>query len=210
MTLRAEPLIKRTVAFFDGQNLFYAAKNAFDCRFPNYDPRALALAVCRSRGWQLTGVHFYTGISEIDIAWNRFWNAKLAVMGTRGVRVVTPRLKYSRRTVALPDGTSKFVLVEQEKGIDVRIALDVVSMARQGIYDVAVIFSQNQGLVGAVDEVKSISVAENRWLRVACAFPVSPTYSNTRGINGTEWISIDRPTYNACIDPADYREKPAD
>lgn len=31
-----EPAIKRVVAFFDGQNLFYAAKYAFGYNWPNY------------------------------------------------------------------------------------------------------------------------------------------------------------------------------
>ena len=38
----AEPSQKRTVAFFDGQNLFYAVKKAFGYNWPNYDPLALA------------------------------------------------------------------------------------------------------------------------------------------------------------------------
>ena len=41
----------------------------------------------------------------------------------------------------------------------------------------------------------------------ACAFPVSPTYENERGINRIDWIPIDRATYNACLDPNDYRMK---
>ena len=48
-----EPEVKRTVAFIDGQNLFYAARNAFGYKFPNYDVAALAAAVCRQQGWQL-------------------------------------------------------------------------------------------------------------------------------------------------------------
>jgi hypothetical protein len=35
-----------------------------------------------------------------------------------------------------------------------------------------------------------------------------PTTENRRGINGTEWIHIDRATYDACLDPNDYRPKP--
>lgn len=27
------------------------------------------------------------------------------------------------------------------------------------------------------------------------------------GINGTEWIAINRPTYDACLDPNDYRPR---
>jgi hypothetical protein len=29
-----------------------------------------------------------------------------------------------------------------------------------------------------------------------------------RGINGTDWIKIDRATYDACLDARDYRPKP--
>src|SRR5271157_1792128 len=56
----AEPLVKRAVAFFDGQNLFHAAKEAFGHRFPNYDPPALAKRICQERGWQLVQTLFYT------------------------------------------------------------------------------------------------------------------------------------------------------
>ncbi len=47
----AEPAAKRTIAFFDGQNLFYAARHAFGYLWPNYDPLKLAQAVCQAQGW---------------------------------------------------------------------------------------------------------------------------------------------------------------
>jgi hypothetical protein len=50
---------------------------------------------------------------------------------------------------------------------------------------------------------------QNRWIKPACAFPTSPTVQKTRGINGTDWIRIDRTTYDACVDPNDYRPKKA-
>jgi hypothetical protein len=46
-------------------------------------------------------------------------------------------------------------------------------------------------------------------IKVACAYPTSPTRRNTRGINGTEWVQIDRTMYDSCIDSRDYRPKPA-
>ncbi len=78
--MRVEPPVKRTVAFFDGQNLFYAVKKAFGYGWPNYDPLALARAVCAARGWNLQGTRFYTGLPNAtdDPFWNHFWNAKLA------------------------------------------------------------------------------------------------------------------------------------
>ena len=44
-------------------------------------------------------------------------------------------------------------------------------------------------------------------VKLACAFPTSPTYSNKRGIGKTDWIRIDRAEYDACLDTRDYRPK---
>jgi len=204
-----EPPVKRTIAFIDGQNLFYAVKKAFGYRYPNYDPKALAERVAGRSAWPLSQTFFYTGVPDRteNPFWNHFWTAKLAVMGTRGVKTFSRSLRYRNQTVQLPDGGTTTVLVGEEKGIDVRLALDVVRMARENRYDVALIFSQDQDLSEAADEVRVISVQQARWIKVACAFPISPTAENRRGINGTEWITIDRATYDACLDPIDYRPK---
>lgn len=205
----AEPATKRAIAFIDGQNLFYAVKYAFGFTHPNYDVSALATAVCAANGWVLQRVHFYTGIpSRLDNAfWNHFWTAKLAVMGTRGVKTYSRQLRYRNQTVQLPGGGTTTIPVGQEKGVDVRLALDIVRSAHRGEYDVALVFSQDQDLSEVADEVKVISREQNRWMKVACAYPASPTYRNARGVNGTQWVTFDRATYNACIDPNDYRPK---
>ncbi|PYO57467.1 MAG: hypothetical protein DMD83_09095 [Candidatus Rokuibacteriota bacterium] len=44
-----------------------------------------------------------------------------------------------------------------------------------------------------------------RGIKIACAFPSSPTSRNRRGIDRTDWIPIDRATYDACLDRWDYR-----
>ncbi len=100
-------------------------------------------------------------------------------------------------------------MVGQEKGIDVRLALDVVRFARENKYDVAVICSQDQDLSEVATEVRSIAKEQNRWIKVACAYPLSPTTLNTRGINGADWVQIDRAAYDSCLDPNDYKPKPA-
>jgi uncharacterized LabA/DUF88 family protein len=205
----AEPPVKRTIAFFDGQNLFYAAKYAFGYTWPNYDPPRLAQAVCQAQGWQLDQVCFYTGVpsAQDDAFWNHFWTAKLAHMGRVGIRTFSRNLKYRNQTVRLPGGGTTTVLVGSEKGVDVRLALDVVAAARDNACNVALVFSQDQDLSEVADEVRAISIEQNRWIKLACAFPVSPTYNNTRGINKTDWVRIDRGTYDACLDPRDYRPK---
>lgn len=204
-----EPTSKRAMAYVDGQNLFNAAKEAFGYPFPNYHVLKLSQAICKQEGWNLAGVKFYTGIPDasIDPARHHFWVAKLAAMGTRGIRTFTRPLRYSNQPVTLRDGTITTTLVGREKGVDVRLALDVVRDARDNRYDVALIFSQDQDLMEAAEEVRAIARKDNRWIKFACAFPISPTSENRRGINNTDWIRIDRKLYDTCLDPADYRKK---
>lgn len=47
----AEPLIKRAVAFFDGQNLFHAVKSAFGYTHPNYGARAVRVIAKEQARW---------------------------------------------------------------------------------------------------------------------------------------------------------------
>lgn len=206
----SEPTTKRAVAFIDGQNLYHAAREAFGYGYPNYDVRALATAVCQAQGWAVQGVRFYTGVPEqIDNAfWYHFWTAKRSAMGHQGVHVFSRPLRYRQKTVQLPDGSKHSFIVGQEKGIDVRIALDIIRTVHQKECDVALVFSQDQDLSEVAKELRLIGCEQNRWIKMACAFPVSPTTRNRRGIHGTDWIKIDRATYDACIDPKSYRPKP--
>jgi len=202
-----EPTLKRTFAFFDGQNLFHAAKEAFGYTFPNYDPPALARAVCQQQGWSLAETRFYTGVPDpiANPVWHGFWERKLAVLGTRRVVVFTRPLRYHNQTITLPGGGTTTALVGQEKGIDVRMALDIVRLAREQRFDVALVFSQDQDLSEAAAEIRQIAANQQRWIKIASAFPVSPTLRNTRGIERTDWVRLDRATYDLCLDPNDYR-----
>ncbi|MGA3081057.1 MAG: NYN domain-containing protein [Terracidiphilus sp.] len=202
-----EPSRKRAVTFVDGQNLFHSAKDAFGYIFPNFDIRLLAQTVCAAQGWDFLECRFYTGVPnpEDNAFWNSFWVKKTAQMGRAGVKVYTRPLRYRNKIVRLPDGSSHSFLTGEEKGIDVRIALDILTGAVNGTYDVAVVFSQDQDLSEAATEIRTIAQQQNRWIKVACAFPWSPAAHNKRGINSTDWLKIDRATYDKCIDPKDYR-----
>jgi len=202
-----EPVLKRAVVFVDGQNLFYGAREAFGYQYPNYDILKLAQQICQSQNWNLAQTRFYTGVPDPadDPLKSGFWSAKLAAMGRQGVVVYTRALRYRNKTVRLPDGSIHSFLHGEEKGIDVRIALDVIGMAVRNEYDVAVVFSQDQDLSEVADEMRVIARQQGRWIRIACAYPMSPTRTNRRGINGSQWIQIDRKTYDPCIDRKDYR-----
>lgn len=199
--------MNRAIAFIDGQNLYHAVREAFGYTYPNYDPKRLAERICSEQGWQLKEVRFYTGIPEEsdNPFWHKFWSKKLLAMSRQGVQTFSRPLRYRNKRVKLPDGKEYTFLVGEEKGIDVRIALDIVRMAHRKHYDVALVFSQDQDMSEVADEIRTIAREQNRWIKIACAFPVSPTYGNRRGINHTDWIKIDRDTYSACLDARDYR-----
>jgi len=93
-----------------------------------------------------------------------------------------------------------------EKGIDVRIAVDVIRLAHKGTFDVALLFCRDQDLSEVADEIREIARDQKRWIKIASAYPYSPV-SRMRGIDKTDWIKLDRATYDACLDTRDYRPK---
>jgi uncharacterized LabA/DUF88 family protein len=206
VTMAIEPALKRAVAFIDGQNLFHAARRAFGHRYPNYDVHSLARRVAEAHGWAMAGVRFYTGVpgKADDAVWHTFWLAKLAAMGRLGVHVFSRPLRYQNRRIVLPDGTDYQYTVGVEKGIDVRLAIDVIRLAHRRAFDVALIFSQDQDLSEVALEIREIARDQGRWIKVASAFPFSAEVGNRRGIDSTDWLRIDRGVYDACLDRRHY------
>lgn len=195
------------MGFIDGQNLYQHAKAAFGHHHPNYDPLKLHRAVCDAHGWNCNLVRFYTGIPNHAESpmWAGYWAKRILYMKRAGVHVTTRPLRYRKETIVDAQGTPRTVTTPQEKGIDVRLALDIVATARRKEWDVAVIYSQDQDLAEIVSEVASIAQEQNRWIKVYCAFPSSPNASSNRGVDRTQWFRMDQKFYDACIDPTDYR-----
>ena len=205
----SEPSRKGAVAFVDGQNLYHAAREAFGHTYPRYDVLALATEVCRAQQWFLSEARFYTGVADAsdNSFWNHFWTGKMSVMGRQGIVIYSRSLRYRNQVIRISDGTEHTILTGVEKGIDVRIAIDVIRLALRRAYDVALIFSQDQDLSEVADEIREIAREQTRWIKIACAYPFSPTSINRRGVDRTDWIHIDRATYERCLDRRDYRPK---
>jgi uncharacterized LabA/DUF88 family protein len=201
------PINKRAVAFFDGQNLYYHAKDAFGYTHPNYDPKKLFASICKEERLVDHGVRFYTGVHSItkNEFWHKYWANRTLSMGRAGIKVTTRDLRYRDTEIQLPDGSTQIIPTSQKKGIDIRIALDIVRMVRAREIDVAVIFSQDQDLAEVALEVQEIAKEQKRWVQIYSAFPVSSTASASRGINNTQWYKMDKAFYDACLDTKDYR-----
>jgi uncharacterized LabA/DUF88 family protein len=195
------------MAFFDGQNLYQHAKAAFGHHHPNYDPIKLHTAVCEQLGWVPNLARFYTGIPSAAESpmWAGYWAKRLLYMKRAGIVVTTRPLRYRKESVTDDTGSTITTTTAQEKGIDVRLALDIVSTARKKQWNAAIIFSQDQDLAEVVAEIKEIAKEQQRSIEICCAFPGGVNATSGRGIDQTQWFKMDQAFYDACLDPTDYR-----
>ena len=197
----------RAISFIDGQNLYRHAKAAFGHHHPNYDPIKLADAVCSELGFLQHMVRFYTGFPrrEIDPFWHGYWANRFRAMSRSGIHVIERRLSYHTESIELPGGNTAETTVVREKGIDVRLSLDLFKMAVDREYDAAIVFSQDQDLAEAVADVKDHSDRLKLGIKVYSAFPSGPSASSKWKIRGTIPFPMNQSFYDACIDPSDYR-----
>ena len=197
----------RAIAFFDGQNLFAAERDAFGFTTPSYGVPRLAQAIALQLGWDLTETRFYTGMPnrQDNPRLHRHWTLRLRRMRAEGVVVTARPLRRRRRRARLDDGAAVEFTVLEEKGVDVRIALDVVRAVLAGACDVVLLFSQDQDFAELADEMRAIAREQQRWIKIASAYPVGPGTRNARGVERTDWIPIDRATYEACMETREAR-----
>ena len=116
-----------------------------------------------------------------------------------GAEVVSARGLTSAR------GRPRVTVVGEEKGIDVRISLDVIQMAIDCELDVALLLSQVQDFVELARDVRSVARRQGRWIKMASAYPAPSGATAERGVDMTDWIPIERATYEACLVPSGGR-----
>ena len=201
--MQREPVTKRAVAFIDASNMRGGARRAFGESFSNFNPVAMAEEVCAAQGWSLAGVSYYLGVPDVRVTEDGHytWMKRCARWRKQGVRVFT-------RTLLQDDqGTAR------EKGIDVRLALDAVGLYRQGAYDVAVIFSQDQDFSELAAELKAIAREQKRWVQVVSAFPAAApdpsaaTGAPPGGISGTIAIPLAEDEFRKMLDTPENRKR---
>ena len=169
---------ERAVLFIDGSNFYHAARGV-GVAAGNLDYRTLARRLILDR--ELTGIRYYVGRVSGDLHRIASQSKFLDRLRSQGVEITLGRIE---RTVLTPDRnplarrlkpllaiireeSSHPVLAElealvetrfpryTEKRVDVSIAVDMVRMAHEGMYDVAYLLSADSDLVPAVEAVRS-------------------------------------------------------
>lgn len=183
------------IAFFDAMNLFYDVKSQYGYGYPNFDVLSLAETVSTHLGLTLRETRYYSGIHsrKFSVAQHDWLRNKVKQLRSQGVFAYTRQLSYAEG-------------VPREKGIDLRLALDVVDAVFESRADTVIVFSRDQDYTELLGATRKITKAKGTELRLVSAFPVSEG-SKARGIDGFDWFRISREMYDACIDPRDYRPR---
>jgi len=227
--LPAKPAILRTVVFIDGENLRKTCYALFgwgwchplllaqeltdvkpdrvlvQCRYytgvpdPNVDPTRAAKMTRRLNAYQQAGVHVVRRTLKYANEW-RIANppassssASIAI-GTGGTASVAPGVTVQAQQV----------LVGREKGIDTRLALDLIRLAVDNVYDVAVVVSGDSDIDEAVQEVLDLRTALARWIAVENGVPVMPGRRYVRLASCTWATFIGKAMFTKVMDNAVY------
>ena len=199
-------MTQRVAVFLDYQNVYKGARRAFAHQgsphmFGQVHPARLALKLkgINSDGRKLSAIRVYRGMPssrhdpkgfgacQRQIAeWQNRWN----------VAAITRPLNY--RVPTDP----------KEKGIDVRIAIDLVMMAMRDEYDVGILFSADTDLVPALEAVVGIKGSGS--VEVAVWKPEGQSANRLRVQAHNIWCHLLGPKdYQHVQDLIDYTRKGA-
>jgi uncharacterized LabA/DUF88 family protein len=200
-------MAERVIVFVDYQNMYNRAREVFHSRtdpafFGQVDPRKLGdnLALCSNVPRELTEVRVYRGRPD-SLKDPRGYGANLrqaAVQEARGqgkVKFITRALQYPSTWPAEKP---------REKGIDVALAVDFVTMAVRREYDVGIMISTDTDLVPALEAVIALPSVRCE----VAAFGSQTMHCRRLSVKGSKvWCHwIDHAAYMGICDHTDYNQ----
>jgi uncharacterized LabA/DUF88 family protein len=145
----------RVIIFIDGNNFYHKLKKValidkslLDFQYNNFGKKIID-------GDDLVEIRYYLGAIKRQHSYDREKSEKLY----RGQQQLLGKLQTQKVTTIMgsliqhPDKTF------HEKGVDVRVAVEMIRLAREDKYDKAYLISSDTDLVSAVEEVKSFGKA---------------------------------------------------
>lgn len=147
--------MKRAMVFIDGSNFYHRLKILIGkdttASLSDFDYQKFCAWLCRD--FIITGIRYYIG--AVKRQYNNIKSEKMyndqqrffRKLQIQGLAIITGQL------IQHPDKTY------HEKGVDVRLAVEMIRKAREDKYDQAFLISSDTDLVAAVEEVKSMGRA---------------------------------------------------
>lgn len=197
---------KRIIVFIDAQNVYKSARDAFfgeeaPHEYGNIDPFAFAQLICSrpapGHTYKLEGVRIYSGRPDATKQ-PKAYAAHMKQCGAwkrGGAEIFARSLLYSK------DWPRQKPF---EKGIDVQLAIDFISLALDGDYDVGVITSTDSDLRPALEFVWNRLRDQNVLPEVAAW--TSANWHRRLSLRGKKiWCHwMNRSDYDAINDLTDY------
>lgn len=199
-------MVDRLVVFIDYQNTYRSARRAFGFEEAEHwhgqvHPRTVGELIAsryQTAEVELKEVRVYRGrpSNRHDSKGYAAFQRQYSVW--QATHLVTP----IARTLRYPDNYP--TEDAEEKGIDVKLAIDFVMMAAQDSYDVGVLFSHDTDLIPALEAVVELG-------KTACVVSWQPdnSYGHRLTLKGTEILChwIPRIDYQRVHDDRDYNRR---
>lgn len=191
------PRPTRVVLFIDAQNLYNRCKDHFKSCWA--DPILLGenlVAADRAKygpdSHVLSGVRYYTGIHDPNKrpADHGKMQRRLQAYEARGIATFPIPLAYKREGLRWRG---------REKGVDVRMAIDLLRFAQKGMFDVAIVVSEDSDLNPAIRDVYELRDYE-RWIAVENALPYSPNGRTPKWLAAHRKRRIDQAMFQGIAD----------
>ena len=172
----------RAILFIDGNNWYHSLKR-IGVNSPDLDYQEVAKKLLLD-GRKLAGIRYYIGKINDNIARIRRQDTQLKNLRLQNIHISLGRIEKTtilpknnslieklnqildRESTRIPDDVHNeltqlcreqiSVYTEKEKQVDVRIAVDLVSMAQRNEYDVAYLLSADGDFVPAVEEARRL------------------------------------------------------
>jgi uncharacterized LabA/DUF88 family protein len=176
MTKNSEQ-IKRVAVYIDGSNLYYKLKNCEIKNITYFGYAALSQWLARER--KIIAKRYYIGVVR-----SKEGDAKSKKMQESQVKLFNhlqskkEKFNVQRGYLMKNDG------VFHEKGVDVKIAVDMLVGAYENLYDVAILVSSDTDLIPVIQKVKQLG-KEVEYI----GFSHKPSYGLIKNANETRLLT---------------------
>jgi len=141
----------RATVFIDGSNLYHRLKSLIDDKsmsLLDFDYRKFSEWLCKEN--KLQEIRYYVGVIK-----RQKNNKKSEIMYANQQRLFR-KLQQQNIEIILGHLIQHQDKTYHEKGVDVRLAIEMIKLARQNKYELAILVSSDTDLVPAVEEIKSM------------------------------------------------------
>lgn len=194
----------RVTVLLDWQNVYNHAREAFHSPGDHHtkgqvDPLDLAEVLAAKVGGNLTAVRIYRGMPDNAFDPGGYAAARRQETAWRAsddrVIVTTRKLRYPNDYVHRQSSVDEV----KEKGIDVALALDLVTMATDDAYDLAIVMSCDHDLAPAVERVLRRRATRGNGPNVAVA-----SWKKDFGKSPRMWLAGGQSVYCHWLDRQEY------